>query len=200
VKTRTEAVVKLLDKAFTPYQGARRWQQSLRATTHSIPHTARHCFSHSRSARVRATRLHHGQCAAPTHTERSGPRYCSGAHGDCQSQAALWVARGCAGAQLLRGGSGWLLAPPVFSRPARREHCGGLLQHRGAAPEAPGEDGPLGCAQAAHDAVATSHWGTKVWSVVRVLSVTDEDRRQLHRDLLPARVTGRGSSIASRAY
>jgi transposase len=75
----------------------------------------------------------------------------------------------------------------MLNRPERREHCGGLLQYRGAASEAPGEDGPLDVHKLLTMLLRHHTGEQKVWSVVRVPSVADEDRRQLHRELLTSK-------------
>ncbi len=63
------------------------------------------------------------------------------------AKVAVRAAARRAGAELLRSGPGWILAPPVVDRAGRGERGGGLLEHRSQSAGAPSEDGSAGCRQ-----------------------------------------------------
>src|SRR5438477_10757922 len=86
-------------------------------------------------------------------------------------------------AELLRGGPRRVLAAPVRDVPRDRERGGGLVEHRSESTAPAREVGCPGCPQAARDAAALPRGRARVWSVVRVPTVEEEDRRQLHREL-----------------
>ena len=89
-------------------------------------------------------RVHHRAGAAPAHSHDAGRRPGHAGEGDSVGEGAVRVAAWRAGAQLLRGGPGWLLAPPVAARARGRERGGGFLEHRSQPAGAPGEDGSSG--------------------------------------------------------
>src|SRR3990172_904044 len=76
------------------------------------------------------------------------------ATGDRASQEAIWSARERPGSELLRGGTGRLLAAPLPGGGGGREPGGGLFEHRGQSAFSSGEDRRDGCGEAAGSADA----------------------------------------------
>ena len=103
------------------------------------------------------------------------------AAGRREGQTAGRPAGGCAGTELLRSGPGRFLDPPDPGGAGHRQCRGRCGEHRGQSPAPAGEDGPLGRGQASQ--LVRHYRQERVWSVVRVPGVADEDARQPHRDL-----------------
>ena len=67
--------------------------------------------------------------------------------GDPTGEDAVRAPGYSAGAELLRGGPGWILAPPMVDRARRGKRRGGFVEHRSQSAGAPREDGSAGCRQ-----------------------------------------------------
>ena len=69
--------------------------------------------------------------AAQRPRERQGPagRLPNGPGGDTPGHKPLWLARGGPGGALRRGRPRWVVAPPFFHQPGRRERRGRLPEH-----------------------------------------------------------------------
>lgn len=80
--------------------------------------------------------------------------------GDLAGEATLWPGRFGAGGELLRGGSGRVLAAPLVGGGGDRERGGGLLEHRGEPPGAASEVGSAGCAEPGEEAGALTRRGS----------------------------------------
>ena len=105
--------------------------------------------------------VHDGARAAPAHSDDAGRGPARAGEGDPAGEGAVWAAARRARAQLLRGGPGWILAPPVVDHAGRGERRGGFLEHRSQSAGAPGEDRSAGCRQVVGAAPAVARGGTQ---------------------------------------
>src|SRR5881397_143134 len=75
-------------------------------------------------------RVQHGRRTTPAPPHALDRRVGSITRGDSRGQDAGSASRRRAGDQLLRGGPGWVLDPPLSHEPGDQESSRGLLEHR----------------------------------------------------------------------